>query len=210
MQNVEFLLADGSALIKRLRRLGPFRWVPQNWIYQIVLAALTAWAPLLLFTAHNGLALGNKVQIPFLADLIQHARFLVALPCAIALGKFVNPRLRNVLNRLTRGGIVTSKDFTRFENAILRARALTSSVMVELVILALVYLYTSFGLHRAVLARRTGGIWAHQHALHPTEPGAHRGVYYGKNGIRGFPGPGSRLRKRLRPRQQSSDARRSR
>src|SRR4030095_11506334 len=150
LRNVEFSLADGGALVKRLRKLALFRWIPQNLTYQILLAVLIAWVPLLIFTAHEGLALSDKIQIPFLADLVQYARFLVALPCALALGKFLNPRLRNVLNSFLRGGIVSSKDFPRFENAILRAKALTNSTIAELVILALVYFYTSFGLHRDV------------------------------------------------------------
>jgi hypothetical protein len=150
LQEIEFSLAGGSALINRLRRLGPFRWIPQKLNYQIVLAVLIAWAPLLIFTARDGLALGKKVQIPFLLDVVQYARFLVALPCAIALGKFVNPRLRSVLTSFLGGGIVTAKDFPCFENAISRARVLTSSMIAELVILAFVYCYTSLGLHRDV------------------------------------------------------------
>ena len=150
MQKIEFSLDSGSALINRLRTLGPFRWIPQNLNYQIVLAVLIAWAPLLILTAHDGMALGKKVRIPFLLDLVQYARFLVALPCAIALGKFINPRLRSVLNSFLRGGIVTAKDFPRYENAISRARVLTSSMIAELVILAFVYCYTSLGLHRDV------------------------------------------------------------
>ena len=97
-----------------------------------------------------GWPLATRSKFRFLLDLVQYARFLVALPCAIALGKFVNPRLRSVLNSFLRGGIVTTKDFPCFENAISRARVLTSSMIAELVILALVYCYTSFGLHRDV------------------------------------------------------------
>jgi hypothetical protein len=117
---------------------------------EIILAALIAWAPLLIFTAQAGLAFGNKVQIPFLLDLIQYARFLVALPCTIALGKFVNPRLQSVLNGFLRSGIVSSKDFTRFEDAILRSKALTRSIVAEVVILVFVYSYMSLGLHREI------------------------------------------------------------
>lgn len=152
MQKVEFSLADGSALIQRLRKLGLLKWIPENLTHQIVLAALIAWAPLLIFTANEGLALGSKVQIPFLLDLVQHARFLVALPCTIALGKLVNPRLRSVVNNFLRTGIVSSKDFDRFKNIIVRASALTSSIVAELVILILVYFYMSLRLHREVSA----------------------------------------------------------
>jgi hypothetical protein len=152
LQTVEFSLAGGSALIKRLRRLRLFRWIPQKLTYEIILAVLIAWVPLLILSAHAGLALGNKVEVPFLFDLVQYARFLVALPCAIALGKFINPRLQSVLTSFMRGGIVPSKDITRFENVIRRARSLASSMIVEFVIIALVYVYTSFGLHRQVSA----------------------------------------------------------
>ncbi|HEY2384222.1 MAG TPA: hypothetical protein VGK48_23865 [Terriglobia bacterium] len=148
MQNVEFSLAGGSALIRQLRRLGLLRWIPQNLTGQIMLAVLIAWVPLLLFTAHEGMALGGKVQIPFLADLVQYARFLVALPCAIAMGEYINPRLRSVLNSFLKSGIVSRKDFVCFESAISRARTLAGSIISEWVILVLVYLYTSLGLYR--------------------------------------------------------------
>jgi hypothetical protein len=152
LQRIEFSLANGSALIRQLRTLRPFHWIPQKLKYQIALAVLIAWAPLLVFTAKDGLALGSKVQIPFLLDFIQYARFLVALPCAIALGRYINPRLENVLNSFLRAGIVRKKDFTAFQNIISRTRVLTNSVFAELVILAVVYSYTSFGLHRQVSA----------------------------------------------------------
>ena len=144
---VAFSLADGSALIKGLRRLG-FRWIPRHWTQKIIVATLIAWAPLLILSAYEGFAWGNKVQIPFLVDMVQYARFLVALPCAIALGEYVNPRLEAILNSFLKSGIVLSKDFPSYENAISRARVLTSSIIPELVILALVYAYASLGLQR--------------------------------------------------------------
>ena len=148
MEKVEFSLADGSALLKRLRMLWVFRWIPQKLACQIALAVLIAWLPLLILTAHQGAAFGNTVQVPFLVDLVQYARFLVALPCAIALGRYINPRLTSVLNSFLKGNIVTDKDFPRFEAAIVRAKALRSSIIAEVVILALVFLYTSLRLHR--------------------------------------------------------------
>ena len=174
MQAVEFSLG-GSALIKRLRRLGALKWIPQNLTYQIMLAVLIAWAPLFMITAYKGLAFGSTVQIPFLFDLVQHARFLVALPSAIALGKFVNPRARNVLNTFLRNGIVSSKDFARFENAISRARRLTSSMIPELAILVLIYAPTSWGLHRQVATGMSS--WHHPHITASIPEAASRGWF---------------------------------
>jgi hypothetical protein len=148
LEKVDFSLADGSALLKRLRMLWVLRWIPQRLAYQIALAVLIAWLPLLILTAYQGAAFGNTVQVPFLVDLVQYARFLVALPCAIALGHYVNPRLASVLNSFLQGNIVTDKDVPRFEAAIVRAKTLRSSIIAEVVILALVFLYTSLRLHR--------------------------------------------------------------
>ncbi len=150
MPTVEFSLAGGSVLLKRLQRSGLLGWVPQNLKNQIVLVVLIAWLPLLVLTALNGVALGNKVRIPFLLDLVQYARFMVALPCTIAMGAYINPRLEKVLNSFVNGGIVTRKDFSRFETIVARARTLTGSMTVELVLVGLVYTFTSLGLHRDI------------------------------------------------------------
>jgi len=148
LERVEFSLADGSAVIKRLRMVEAFRWIPQKLTCHIALAVSIAWLPLLVLTAYQGAALGDTVQVPFLVDMVQYARFLVALPCAIALGQYVNPRLASVLNSFLKGNIVREKDRPCFEAAIVQAKALRSSVVVELIILALVYLYMSLRLHR--------------------------------------------------------------
>jgi hypothetical protein len=156
---VEFALADGSALIRRLRSLGLVAWIPRHVTGQVVFAALLAWAPLLVFTAYDGTALGNKVHIPFLVDIIQYARFFIALPCAIAVGNYINPRLEGVLNSFLKGGFVTSHDRPRFDSAIRRAKTLASSLTVEFVILALVYAYAWLGLHRSSSAGLSS--WTH-------------------------------------------------
>ena len=114
----------------------------------MVLASLIAWLPLLVLTATEGMALGTKVQVPFLLDLVQYARFLVALPIAIAAGEYINPRIENVLNALPRTGIVSGGEVSRLEKVILQAKAMKNSVLVEVLILALIYLYTFFGLER--------------------------------------------------------------
>lgn len=145
---MEFSVAHGSVLINRLGRHRLFRSIAESLTYRIVLAVLITWVPLLIVTAYEGTAVGNKVKIPFLLDLVQYARFLVALPCAIALGQFVNPRLRHVLISFVRGGTVTSKHIPRFENAISRADLLMNSLIAEVVMLVMVYLYISLGAYR--------------------------------------------------------------
>lgn len=146
---VQFSLDDGSALIKPLRRLG-FQWIPQTLPREIIAAVMIAWVPLVILTAGSGVAFGHKVRIPFLADLVQYARFWVALPCVLGLGRFVNPRLEKVLNSFLGSRIVSTADLDRFQSAIARARSLTSSMLSESTILAFVYFYTWFGLQRDI------------------------------------------------------------
>src|SRR4029077_8859152 len=64
-------------------------------------------------------------------------------------------------NGFLRGGFVLSKDFTRFEKAISLTSALASSMIAELVILGLVYAYTSLELYRDVSIGISS--WNHPH-----------------------------------------------
>jgi hypothetical protein len=150
LQQLEFKLANGSALVKRLRRVPLFKWIPRDVAHQSALVIAITWAPLLIFTAINGVAASDKVRIPFLADLVQYARFLVAVPCVIGLGEYINPRLEKALNNFLKSRIISDQDVATFADAVSRAQALASSTNVELAILAVVYSYSSLGLQREI------------------------------------------------------------
>ncbi len=111
---------------------------------------LLTWFPLLVLSASQGLALHGKVQIPFLFDLIQHARFLVALPLAIWAEAYISPRFEMVLNRFLIGQVISSSDIPRYQKAVLRVKSLNDSLVAEIVILVFSYLYISLGLQRGL------------------------------------------------------------
>jgi hypothetical protein len=108
------------------------------------------WFPLLLLSALQGTALGGKVKIPFVFDLIQHARFLIALPIAIWAETYTRPKFEGVLNRFIDANLISHKELPVFEKAISRAHSLKDSVVAELLLLVLAYLYMSLGLHRTL------------------------------------------------------------
>ena len=64
---------------------------------RIVVIALLAWLPLLLFSALQGNAFKGSVAVPFLLDWEVHVRFLVALPLLIGAELVVHQRMRTVI-----------------------------------------------------------------------------------------------------------------
>lgn len=151
MDKLVFSFAHGGAVVTRLRKLGILRQAQTPLSIRIILAIGITWIPLLIFTLFQGLAFGDKVQIPFLFDFIQHARFLVALPAAIWAETYISPRYESVLARFLKARVVSGEDVPRFMNAISRANDLKNSVAVELLILGLVCAYVSLGLERSIL-----------------------------------------------------------
>jgi len=101
------------------------------------------------------MAVGTRVRIPFLYDVIQHVRFLVVLPIAILAESYISPRFTSVLNRFLRARIVSDEDVQRFMQAISRATAIKNSVLAEVLIVALAYLYMLFRLERSLPAELT-------------------------------------------------------
>jgi hypothetical protein len=157
LEKIQFSFADGGAFLARLRKHGVLSHKRSYLSHRILLAFLITWFPLLILSALRGVALGTKVRIPFLFDLIQHARFLVALPIALWAETYISPKFESVLNRFIDANLVSDGEISRFGKAISRANSLKGSVVAEILIFVLAYLYISLGLHRAVPPELT--IW---------------------------------------------------
>lgn len=117
---------------------------------RLVSIPLFAWAPLLLLSALEGLALGG-VRLPFLWDIEAQVRFLVALPLLIGAEVVVHDRLRAVVRQFLERGVVRDADRPRFEAAIASTLRARNSVVAELVLVTFV-LTAGHYLWRAELA----------------------------------------------------------
>src|SRR4051794_4092465 len=62
---------------------------------RILVLSLGSWLPLLILATLQGKAFGG-VAVPFLWDVENHARFLVALPLLVVAELVVHQRLRSV------------------------------------------------------------------------------------------------------------------
>lgn len=100
--------------------------------------ALVAWVPLLVFSALQGLALGDT-KLPFFLNYPEHVRFLLAVPLLILAESFINGRLRLVVEHFRQSGLVRPEDLPKVEAALDRVRAGRDSVVCELVLLVLAY-----------------------------------------------------------------------
>lgn len=107
---------------------------------RIILITLICWLPLLIFSAWQGQLLDGRVAIPFLKDLEVQIRFLVAVPLLIGAELVVHDRMRFLVAQFIERDLIPGEDLHRFQAAINSAMRLRNSVLVEVLLIAFVYL----------------------------------------------------------------------
>jgi hypothetical protein len=104
----------------------------------IVMVLLT-WVPLLLLSVVEGHALRGSVPLPFLLDVEQHLRLLLALPLLLFAELVVHRRIREVVRQFSRLDLIPESARAQFDSAVTSAMRLRNSRAAELLLLALVY-----------------------------------------------------------------------
>jgi hypothetical protein len=107
---------------------------------RIIIISLLAWLPLLVLSALEGQALGGSAAVPFLLDVEVHIRFLVVVPLFIAAELVVHQRMRFVVRQFLDRNLIPESAMTRFDAAIASAFRLRNSVLVEVLLIACVYI----------------------------------------------------------------------
>jgi hypothetical protein len=100
-----------------------------------------AWVPLLILTIAAGDALGTTVAVPFLKDFETHIRFLVALPLLVVAELVVHLRMRPIAGEFVVRGLVQPEVEERFRACLASAIRLRNSVLAELLMIAVVYIF---------------------------------------------------------------------
>jgi len=113
----------------------------------IVITAL-AWLPLLALTLAEGTAVSG-VTIPFLYDLEAYARFLIALPILLFAEVVLHRHLAEAVAQFRKNRIVSPDLVPRFEKAVGSAVRLRNSTIVELALLAIVFVAAPMAWHYA-------------------------------------------------------------
>jgi hypothetical protein len=135
----DFSLFVGGPLFQLLRRahltddaLGLVR-------KRVIIISLFCWLPLLLLSAYGGHLLMDAA-VPFLKDVGIHVRFLVALPLLIVAELVVHQRLRLLVMQFLEHGLIPEGQRARFDAAVGSAFRLRDSAIVEVVLMAVVYI----------------------------------------------------------------------
>lgn len=75
-------------------------------VARALVVVLVTWVPLLVLSVVSGVATGDAVVVTFLGDLTAQVRFLLSAPLLVVASAFVEPRVRDVVRHLERGGLV--------------------------------------------------------------------------------------------------------
>ena len=146
----DFSLVLGGPLYQLLVRVGLVRPPFDRVAARIIVITLFAWVPLLLLTALGG-RLTSGVKVPFLYDVEAHCRLLLTLPLLIGAEVTIHRRMRMMILQFVERQIITPSALPKFEGVIGSALRLRNSPVIELGLLALVFVAASFWL-KGVLA----------------------------------------------------------
>ena len=141
---------SGGVVLRGLERIGVRDPTLQRLrVAAIAILPLLAWLPLLLLSTIDGKLLPGSVGTPFLLDLSAHIRLLVALPLFVLAARVGEARILPTLRQFLARRLVPEKLVPRFETAVASTFRLGDSIVVDVLILAFIYLFDT------LVAKRT-------------------------------------------------------
>ena len=136
----DFSLVLGGPLFQLWRRAGLAGDALQVLHRRVIVLTALSWAPLLLLSMVEGLAWGGRVKIPFLYDVENHLRLLLALPLLVVAELVVNQRLGPTVRQFVERGVIPDAARARFDAIIRSAMRLRNSIVAEVLLIAIVYI----------------------------------------------------------------------
>jgi len=106
---------------------------------RIIVMMLLTWMPLLLLSIVEGHAWRGSVPLPFLLDVEQHLRLLLALPLLIFAELAVHRRIRLVVRQFLSLDLIPDAARPQFDSAVASAMRLRNSSAAELLLIAFVF-----------------------------------------------------------------------
>jgi len=125
-------------------RLGLGGTSPKHITKRILYLIVITWLPLLALSAMQGLAFGDKVDIPFWKDFAIHSKFLLILPLLLfAEGPF-DFKIIEITKQFFKSGILDEKDLGKYEEIKRKVKRLTDSIWPDIIILIVIVINLLF------------------------------------------------------------------
>jgi hypothetical protein len=106
---------------------------------RIIVMVLLTWMPLLLMSVVEGHAWSGSLALPFLYDVEQHLRLLLALPLLIFAELAAHRRIRQLVWQFLDLGLIPDTALAQFQSAVNSAMRLRNSSAAELLLIVFVY-----------------------------------------------------------------------
>ena len=106
---------------------------------RLLAVTLLSWVPLLLLSVAEGHAWGGSVPLPFVQDVENHVRLLLALPLLIVAERVVYQSMRPLVQQFVKGGLVPEAERAKFEAALASSLRLRNSILAEVLLIAFVF-----------------------------------------------------------------------
>ena len=135
----ELPLAEGGLLFTLLRWAHLTDEALSHLRRRIVVIVLFAWLPPFLLSALEGNTLGGRVAVPFLLDVEVQIRFLVALPLLLIAEVETHRRMPPLLQQFVARHLIPENSMTRFRAAVASASSMRTSMLAEVLLIAVVY-----------------------------------------------------------------------
>jgi hypothetical protein len=128
---------------------------------RIVIAIAVTWAPLVVLSLLQGVAIGQSPRDALLFDVAMYARFIVALPLLIYAPTMIDPRLRDIVRQFLNAALVRDSQKAAFLHNIASAIKARDSRLADVACLTLAYAYavTYAVAYRTIIAPEVGASW---------------------------------------------------
>ncbi len=135
----DFSLVLGGPLYQILRR-SHLTDTAEGLVHRRMIAFIViTWLPLLILTAIEGSAWSGR-KVPFLYDIDSQARFLLALPLMIYAELIVHVRMRRIVAMFFERKLIAPQQREKFFAIVQSAVRIRNSVILEVLMIALVYI----------------------------------------------------------------------
>ncbi|MCI0603342.1 hypothetical protein L0156_10035 [bacterium] len=142
-------LTGGGRIIKGMERFGLSDGTRPRLDRLAILSVAVTWLPLLVLATMEGVALGDRVEVPLLKDFLPYGQFLIAIPILILGEAIVGKTLGMVVAELRRSDILSPEDTPKLDQLLTRVVERWRGRAVNIVFLILTTIITCFSLFGA-------------------------------------------------------------